>query len=101
MLKAVLTNISHSQRDCTIYFKLNGKPSKIKTVPANLVYKKGCDLLIGDFLFGTEIGGGRQLKESPCISHPVEVSLSNTQWTESYAERVSRARNKGEIVVGR
>ena len=33
-------------------------------VQVNLGYKKGCDCLIGGFLFGTEIGVC-QLKESP------------------------------------
>ena len=36
-------------------------------VPVNLVNKKGCDWLIGGFLFGTE-NGWEQLKSPPCIS---------------------------------
>ena len=44
-------------------------------VPENLVNKKGCDWLIGDFLFGTEIRG-RQLKKSPCILSLFTLSLT-------------------------
>merc|ERR1712074_252850 len=40
--------------------------SQLAAVPVNLVNKKGCDWLIGGFLFGTEIGEG-QLKKSPCM----------------------------------
>ena len=36
-------------------------------VPVNPVTKKGCDWLLGSFLFGTEIGE-YQWKKSPCIS---------------------------------
>merc|ERR1712105_260462 len=40
--------------------------SELAAVPVNLVNKKGCDWLIGGFLFGTKIGEG-QLKKSPCM----------------------------------